>query len=408
VRLDVDGSFFLRQTPKSGAFLRRARVGLAGWMGPSFYYDVSGDFASQPAPGGDQTVPAPGSVAVNDAYLAFAPLGGDLVIVQAGQFDAPFTMENRTADAYTDFIERSMTVRDLGAPTNKEIGVMVHGADSARTFYYSAGVFNGDGPTLRNADNQADVIGRGWIAPFARSSVEGLRRLMIGASGWYGRHVSGVLFPTQTTAGGFVVFNPRWTTGRGSALVPLELRQNGVMTAAAAEVNLPLGRIFGIRGEFVYKRQDLAESDVSLAAQGTVTQLGTAHLQLAIAGYGELWVWLLADERLLPQPGLELPLRLSGVTAADTPPPHGLMVALRGEVLKEDLVTDTPVLADPNTATTRVVSAAAAINYWYGRRVRLSANYVLNVFSGTTENVKALIAAGRNEHEILLRFSVSL
>ena len=40
---------FPRQTPKSGAYLRRARVGLRGWLGGSFYFDVSADFAPPPA-----------------------------------------------------------------------------------------------------------------------------------------------------------------------------------------------------------------------------------------------------------------------------------------------------------------------------------------------------------------------
>ena len=33
-RLQIDGAFFRQQTPKSGAFVRRARVELRGWLGP--------------------------------------------------------------------------------------------------------------------------------------------------------------------------------------------------------------------------------------------------------------------------------------------------------------------------------------------------------------------------------------
>ena len=111
------------QTPKSGAFVRRARVELRGWLGRLFYFDVSGDFAPEPVAGTDV---APSALPATDNYLAFAPFG-DRLIVQAGQFDVPFTLENRTSDAYTDFIERAMVARSLGAPRNKEVGVMVHG-----------------------------------------------------------------------------------------------------------------------------------------------------------------------------------------------------------------------------------------------------------------------------------------
>jgi hypothetical protein len=404
-RLDVDAALFPRQTPHSGAFIRRAHLEAAAWLGPVFYVDVSGDFASAPPP----AVPdpqLPSAIATADDYVAFAPVG-DLFILQAGQFDAPFTLENRTADPYTDFIERSLAVRALGVPTQKEVGVMVHGVDAQHMFHYSLGVFNGDGPNFRNVDNQLDVIGRGFIAPFAGSSYEGLRRLSVGASGWYGQHLSGLPFPTQTTAGGFTIFDPHWVSG-STTTSAFELHQFGRMLAVGGEVNLPLGSTFGLRAEAVYKDQVLSEDDITNLAQGVMPlPMGAAELK-GIAGYAEAWVWLLGDERQLPQPGLELPLRLTSIPAVEATPDDGLMVALRAEVLKEDMTTNRPTLGDPNLATTRVVSASAALNYWYGRRVRASVNYVLNVFSGTSENIKATVASGAYEHELLLRFGMSL
>ena len=89
------------------------------------------------------------------------------MIVQAGQFDAPFTLENRTSDAYTMFIERAMVARSLGVPRNKEVGAMVHGLLWDGVVYYSGGVFNGNGPGFRNVDNQPDAIGRIALAPLA-------------------------------------------------------------------------------------------------------------------------------------------------------------------------------------------------------------------------------------------------
>jgi hypothetical protein len=118
VLLQVDGVAFTRQTPKSGAFLRRARVGMAGWIGRAFYFDLAVETAPAPP---DLTAVAPSVVPAADAYLALAP-AGDLFILQVGQFDIPFTLENRTRDAYTDFIERAMVARSLGAPRNKEVG----------------------------------------------------------------------------------------------------------------------------------------------------------------------------------------------------------------------------------------------------------------------------------------------
>ena len=83
---------------------------------------------------------------------------------------------------------------------------------------------------------------------------------------------------------------------------------------------------------------------------------------------------------------------------------------MRGEVLKEDvsIPTEQQIYGDPNKATTRVVSGTAGVNYWRGRLVRLSLNYTVNYWSGTSETIKAQRALGPLEHELLLRFALSL
>jgi hypothetical protein len=395
--LQVGGSFFPQQDNlRSGFSLRRARLELAGWMGSMFYFDVAGDFA----PAGDPAIP--GGHPPTDAYVAFAP-ADDLFIVQAGQFDAPFSFENRTLEAYTPFIERSLAVRTLAVPTNKDLGLMVHGTDAARMVYYSGGIFNGDGPGISNADNRVDVIGRVSVAPLARTSIELLREASLGGSAWYGQHVAGRAFPQQTTPGGFVFFDPTWMVGQ-TAPVTLDLREGGSTLTLGGELNLPLGHQFGLRAEGFFKQQDLAED--SVAADGSLQTMGRAKLQ-ALAGYGEAWVWLLGDDRLLPRPGFQLPTRLGRI--GDPPVEHGVMVTARGELLKEDLTSSQNLLADPNLATTRVETAALAVNYWYGRRVRASVNYILTFFGGTTENVKATVATiGKSEQEILLLVAMGL
>ena len=398
-RVQVDAAAFPRQTPKTGAYLRRARIELTGWVGRIFYFDVSADFAPSPPDGGE--VLPPSALPATDNYVALAP-SGDRFILQAGQFDAPFTMENRTSDAYTDFIERSMVARSVGAPRNKEVGAMVHGLLGNGVFYYSAGVFNGDGPDFRNLDNQPDAIGRLTISPFA-SGDSGFRRLTLGGSGWYGRHVFGPAFPPQATPGGVRFVAPQWTTGPpGGAMRSLELRENGKVLSFGAELTIPLGRHAGLRGEAVYKQQDLAETE-TLNEQ--VSELGAPRLT-ALAAYGEVWLWLAGDERMLPAPGLQLPHRIEPRYRRAFE--DGLMLAVRGELAKEDLVDTNSTLADPTRATTRVISGTAGVNYWRGSFARISINYVLNMWSGTSETIKALRAQSMLEHELLLRFATSL
>jgi hypothetical protein len=397
VRLQVDGVGFTRQTPKSGLFLRRARVGLAGWIGRQFYFDVSVEGASGPE---DPTAVAPSTLPAADNYLAFAP-AGDRLIIQVGQFDAPFTLENRTSDAYTDFIERAMVARSLGAPRSKEIGAMAHGLLGSGQLYYAAGVFDGNGPNLRNVDNQADAIGRLTLAPFAGRG-GAWRRIWLGASGWYGRHVAGPVAAVEATPGGVTFFVPRWTNGDPPPRT-LALREHGTVTAAGGELNLPLGGRVGLRGEVVWKRQHLREADVA-GEIGLSPAFGDATLE-GIAGYGELWLWLLGDDTLLPLPGRQLPARRERTTPRLD---DGVMLAVRGEILKQDLSTDQPALGDPNRATTRVVSGTAGLNYWHGPFVRLSVNYVLNVWSGNSEVSHLLRADGELQHEVLVRAALNL
>ena len=399
-RLQVDGAFFTTQSVKSGFSLKRVRLELSGWIGPGVYYNIAGDFASPPPGPADPVTQS--FLATTDDYVALAPLG-DVAILQAGQFDAPFTLENRVSDRYTDFIERSLTVRTVGAPTNKEVGLMLHGTDDRHLFYYSTGVFNGEGANFRNVDNQFDLIGRGFIAPLGLLS-DRFREITIGGSVWRGRHLGGLALQSQTTAGGFRFFDPRWTTGRGTPTV-VELHQNGRVLAYAVELNAPLTHRLGLRAEYVSRSQQLTEDDIGAAATGTLRTLGNATLG-AYSGYGEVWFWVVGDDQLLPRPGMEMPLRLASVVdgvAAD-----GLMLVARAEFLKEDLRSDTPSIADPNVATTRVITASVGANYWYSKRFRFSANYNLNMFHGTTENIRVIIANTPNLHEFLLRLAIAL
>ncbi len=186
-------------------------------------------------------------------------------MVQAGQFDVPFTLENRTSDAYTDFIERAMVARSLGAPRNKEVGVMAHGLVGDGRFYYSAGLFNGEGPEFRNVDNQSDTIGRLVATPFA-GGARWWSRWSIGGSVWYGNHVLGPTAPVQATPGGMVFFEPHWTSGQ-TAPRSFELHENGTVTAFGGELNLPIGdrirpaRRAGLEAPAPLRRRHLAGAD---------------------------------------------------------------------------------------------------------------------------------------------------
>src|SRR5262249_15992992 len=161
-------------------------------------------------------------------------------------------LENRTSDKYFDFMERSITVRNLGAPYNKDVGAMVHGLLLDKAVYYSIGVFNGDGQNFRNVDNEADVIGPPCVAPAKFAHVPLLENATIGGSFWIGnRGGNGLIFNTFTTQGAFA-----FTTSKGSfgmAKTPMELHQHGDMNTYALEVDVPIQHKYGVRIEYVNK-----------------------------------------------------------------------------------------------------------------------------------------------------------
>lgn len=144
-----------------------------------------------------------------DAYVNYGP--ASWFNVQVGQFQTPFMMENRTSSNATTFMELALPAR-IGVPLSREIGAMLWGAPKDSRFYYSGGVFLGEGPNRPNADNRADLAGRVYTRPFA-GSIKQLELAQIGASVRYGmrdkNHVAYDLSDMRTQ-GGFGFWRPTY------------------------------------------------------------------------------------------------------------------------------------------------------------------------------------------------------
>jgi len=406
-RLQIDGYFFSsdNKTPNNTFLIRRARLETTGWIGPMFYFSLAGDFAAGPA----STTAAPvaqANAVTTDVFVTFAPLDTWLM-VQAGQYDAPFTLENRTSDKYFDFMERSITVRAFGIPTNKEMGAMIYGYNPSKNFHYSLGLFNGDGQNFKNADSQFDVIGRFWIAPFSFIGDGPLHDAEVGFSFWRGDRANTLPLSNQTTQGGFTFlsFNA-YDAMVGGNTVSTQLRQVGLLNAVAGELNVPVAHRFGARGELVWKKASLSEENVKTPSTPVI--LGGAELE-GYAFYGELFWWILGDDKIIgDQQGLEPLSRLKkfGVSA----PRDGLMLAFRAEYLNEDVTLESDAAAlnlkDGAVGKTKVMSYELGLNYWHSKRFRATFNYVFNHFSGDTGQIKKL--ASPNEQEFLFRLGIAL
>jgi phosphate-selective porin len=410
-RLQTDFYYFhtddKNKPPNNTFLLRRARLELNGWIGGWVFFSLHGDFASGPPAGAAPA--APSNIATTDDYVGLAPWG-TIAMLQVGQFDAPFTLENRTSDKYFDFMERSITVRAFGIPSNKEMGGMVHGYNDDRFFYYSLGVFNGDGQNFKNVDKKFDVMGRAWVAPLALAKIDPLHDATVGVSGWTGDRNNTLALPNQTTQAGFTFlsFSQFSKTVNGSP-TNLQYRQVGRLNAVAGEINVPVMHKYGLRSEFVWKHSPLSLESIASSGAGTI--LGGANLK-GWSTYVEGWVWVLGDDRIVgDQQGIEPQGRFKKFGVK--PVQDGVMIAFRYEHLDEKLTEEadaallSTMIGTPSAVgQTKVDSYELGINYWHSKRFRATFNYVFNHFGGDTAQIKGL--ASSNEQEFLGRLAIAL
>jgi hypothetical protein len=416
-RLQVDSYFYKSDAPsgvpKNTFLLRRARLELAGWIDKIVYFQIGADFASG-APATGQT-----NINATDDFVALAPWG-DLAIMQIGQFDAPFTLENRTSDKYFDFLERSFTVRAFGIPTNKEQGAMLHGTNPDRNYYYSLGVFNGDGQNFRNLDNSFDFMTRAWISPTSFLGDGPLHDITLGGSYWTGNRNFANTLGAQNTAGGFKVFDNAMPK---SGMNATTLNQQGRQHSWALELNAPFMHKYGFRWEFVHKDQPLSQIDTTMTGASSI--VAGLHLK-GWSQYFEIWAWVLGDDRIIGEPGMQMPTRYKKFSVK--PPQHGLMLVARLELLDETLSADDPTgpiataAVKPNSyGKTKMKAYTLGANYWISKRFRFSFNWTLHDLSGDTNYVTCPasmmptscgslkgLGNAQHENEFAFRFAIAL
>ena len=339
--------------------------------------------------------------APTDAFVNFVVAEG--FNVQVGQYLIPFTFENRMSDNTTPYLERSLAVRAVGAPTQRDIGAMLwgelgHRGHGALLSYY-AGIFDGDGPNRFNVDSRFDGIGRVVVKPFAAVSLAGLdtallaplRDAQVGVSGRYGSrdpHLVGYDMYPLTTAGGFAFWKPTYKDSLGRTL---HILPSAVQTGLAFDAYVPLGH-FDLTGEAVYiddhTREAVDGYQLSPFTERTGALQGTT-------GYVSVGYWFLGDRSLIGFPSSGKPNHLDLHTVGEGPS-HGLEVLLKGEdlVLTYDGASRGGSL-DPKTPDGRihVLSATAGANYWATKHVRVSVNYSVYDFPGS-EPVTASSSGG--------------
>ncbi len=367
---------------KSTMFLRRVRPELTGEMlQGKIQWMLAGDWGmGNPATdnpkgktaGGAETSRVTG--VPTDVFVNWHPSG--LLNLQVGQFDVPFTMENRTSDKYLQFMERSLAVRALGVPTNKDIGAMVWGETPSKLAFWSLGLFNGDGQNRPSVDNRADWYGRFFFHPLAESG-GGLKDLQLGVSAHYGvrdRNYVYYDYPSMTTQGNFTFWSSSYAGSKGTThVIPA-----GSQLALAGELRVPVGEHFDFTSEVVYIENHTREAVDTFAATNS-ERFGAMK---GYAYYAQLGFWPLGGRDINGAPGYENPSHID-FKKKNPEIKNALQLLVKWEQLNVDYQSaSTSGVADPNAIDGKIKVNAFSFgaNYWMTKHLRLSLNYVLDMF----------------------------
>jgi phosphate-selective porin len=404
---------------KATTFLRRVRPELSGEFLGRWQWMLAGDFVGGTAaldnPNGNagadgQTVGI--RAQATDMYLNYR--ADKIFNLQVGQYDAPFTMENRTSDKYIPFMERALPIRAFGIPTNKEIGAMFWGETANREFYYSVGVFNGDGQNRPNVDTEAELMGRVFTRPIPSGP---LKDFQIGGSFRYGGRNSSFVYynyPNMTTQGNYAF----WRSSAGN----IRILPSGIQEGFAGEIRLPID-MFDITGEFVYVKNGTREAIDGQQARYT-------ERKGDIKGYGyyvQLGFWPLGNRDINGQPGVSTPAHIDFRKKDPETPARSLQLLLKWEQINATYSSASRTnTANPATdGDIKVNAFSFGANYWATKHVRLTLNYVFNMYPDSVPGGNAAqraiapgntLAAGINDdarvnahvsHELAARLGVA-
>ena len=381
---------------KPTLFVRRVRPEISGEFFHRWWFMIAGDFGAtaidNPRGTNETSAAAPAvsptassgryasaqttriSAAATDVFLNFR--ASKWLNVQAGQFDAPFTLENRTSEKWgTPFMERSLTVRDVAVPTQKQIGVMLWG-EAFKVVNYSIGLFDGEGQNRPNVDGKGDLFGRVYVTPLA-SRKDALKNLEFGVSARQGSRDKDYVnydVPALTTQGQYAFWSPTYTSSAGLTHIIYAGTQQGV----AAEARIPFGLV-DLTAEAAYVDKGTREA-------ADATQASPSLRYGSLRGYSyyvELGYWPIGNRDINGTPGVQNMPHIDFDKPDQARPGSALQVLAKWEQVRLNYASarrsGSP---DPKNADgdIRVDAFSLGANYWLTKHLRLSVNYIANVF----------------------------
>jgi phosphate-selective porin len=133
----------------------RFRVTLSGGVfRPWFRYLLQLDFSRTPGEGDSK---------IKDAMFEIRPTGRNYRVV-AGQFKAPFGLQQQNSSGRLQFVDRAIT--DPKFSPGREMGAMVAGTVADRKVGYELGAFNASGESVRQNNQAVMWAGHLFFQPF--------------------------------------------------------------------------------------------------------------------------------------------------------------------------------------------------------------------------------------------------
>ncbi|MEO7329734.1 MAG: porin, partial [Minicystis sp.] len=338
-----------------------------------------------------------------------------------GQSNAPFSLENRTSNKFTPFMERNIAIRGFARTSNKEIGVTIWGELFDKMLGYEIGVFGGDGQNRPQVDANADFMGRVYVRPLLTSMKGSLAKLQIGLSASHGDRdpaYVGYDYTGVTSGQGFALWSPNYkdSLGRG-----MHVLASGAQNAIGGELRVPFS-IFELRSEAYFVSNNTREAVDGYQLTNT-ERLGNVH---GTAWYAMLSMWPLGDTFVSGDPGMTRPTKIDLSKEPDRPRKGVEVLALVAGIdgsydgASRGGAYDGKTPGNPSgkiAKNIKVYQYGFGLNYWHTPYVRTTINYTIyhTPDSGTTDNLARVpgntlakpIAEAHLLHELGARFGVA-
>jgi phosphate-selective porin OprO and OprP len=219
--------------------LRRARINLTGDFAEQFDFKMEGDFAVSDGLSNNRLAFEATDIWINWHQLAAAQ-------IKAGQYKAPFGLEQLTPDTTLYTIERSLPTNAI--TPERQIGVELWGKpftsiwpEQKDLLTYYAGIFNGNGRNISvNDNNEFMYVGRLELQPFNGKIFGQKSFLKLGGDGLWSRDAAGT---SISTAGNLLV-------NADGSLSPFTLPSADERSAWSVDAWLEVGP-FDLIGEYL-------------------------------------------------------------------------------------------------------------------------------------------------------------